>query len=70
MFYENRKKNTRKMFRVLSCVINKIISNYVCIDYLDSEKSKLSDLLLGVFKRYKYLDKDYDNVLGYGIPDL
>ena len=35
------------MFRVLSCVIYTIISNYVCIDYLGSEKAKLSGLHLG-----------------------
>ena len=53
------------MFRVLSCVIYTIISNYVCIDYLGAEKTKLSDLRLGVAGRYKHLDKDYDNVLGF-----
>ena len=58
------------MFRVLSCVIYTIIRKYVCIDYLGSEKSKLSDLRLGVSGRYKHLDKDYENVLGFGIPDL
>ena len=58
------------MSRVLSCVIYKIISNYVCIDYLGSEKSKLSDLRLGVSGRYKNLDKNYVNVLGFGIPYL
>ena len=34
------------------------------------EKSTLSDLRLGVSGRYKHLDKNYDNVLGFGIPDL
>ena len=58
------------MLRVLSCVIYTIIRKYVCIDYLGSEKSKLSDLCLGVYRRYKHLDKNYDNVLGFGIPYL
>ena len=58
------------MFGVLSCVIYKIISKYVCIDNLGYEKSKLSDLRLGVLGRYKNLDKNYDNVLGIGIPHL
>ena len=58
------------MFRVLSCVIYTIIRKYVCIDYLDNEKSKLSDLRLGVSGRYKHIDTDYDNILGFGIPDL
>ena len=62
-------KNTKKMFRVLSCVIYTIISKYVCIYYLGYEKEKLSDLCLGVSGRYKNLDKNYDNVLGFGIPD-
>ena len=36
IFYETR-KNPKKVFKVLSCVLYKIISNYVCIDYLSSE---------------------------------
>ena len=36
MFYETRQKK-QKIFKVLSCVIYTIISNYVCIDYLVSE---------------------------------
>ena len=31
MFYETR-KNPKKIFKVLSCVIYTIISNYFCID--------------------------------------
>ena len=58
------------MFRVLSCVIYTIISKYVCIDYLGSEKSKLSYLRLGFTGRYKTFDKNYDKVLRFGIPDL
>ena len=38
MFYETRKINAKKMFKVLSCVIYTIISSYVCIDYLGYEK--------------------------------
>ena len=34
MFYETRSDNTKKVFRVLSCVIYNKIKNYVCIDYL------------------------------------
>ena len=58
------------MFIVLSCVIYTIISIYVCIDYLGYEKSKLCDLRLGVAGSYKNLGKKYDNILGFGIPDL
>ena len=58
------------MFRVLSCVIYTILSKYVFIDYLGYEKAKLSYLCLGVSGRYKHLVKNYDNVLGVGIPDI
>ena len=57
------------MFKVLSCVIYTIIKNYVCIDYLGSEIF-LSDLRLGQGGSYKHFNKIYDNVLGFGIPDL
>ena len=58
------------MFRVLSCVIYTIISNCVCIDYLGSDKSKLSYLRLGVGGLYKHCGEKYDNVLVFGITDL
>ena len=70
IFYESGKNIISKLFIVLSCVIYTIISKYVCIDYLGSEKLKLSDLRLGVSGRYKHLDKNYDNILGFRIPDL
>ena len=63
-------RNPKKMFKVLSCVIYKIIRNYVCIDYLGSDNFLKSDLRLGPGGSYKYFNKSYDNVLGFGIPDL
>ena len=65
-----RKKNPKKIFIVLSCVIYTIINNYVCIDYLGSERKKLSELRLGSSGSYKHANKSYDNALGIGIPDL
>ena len=55
---------------MLSSVLYTIIGKYVCIDYLGSEKSKLSDLHLGYTGKNKHNDTDYENVLGIGIPDL
>ena len=55
MFYETR-KNTKKYFKVLSCVIYTIISHYVCIDYLACESKFLSEPPVGtggVFKNKK-----------------
>ena len=56
------------MFRVLSCVIYTIIGKYVCIDYLGSDKSKLSDLRLGCTGKNKHNGMDYNNLFGIGIP--
>ena len=39
MFYETR-NNPKKYFKVLSCVIYTVISNYACIDYLACEQKK------------------------------
>ena len=36
--YEHGRYSTRKMFKVLSCVVYTIIDKYVCIDYLCTEK--------------------------------
>ena len=47
VFYELGNTNPRKMFKVLSCVIYKIIDRYVCIDYLGTEIKKMSELRLG-----------------------
>ena len=62
------KKNPKKVFKVLSCVIYKIIRNYVYIDYLASELKKVNHLLVleGDTNKTK---KSYDNILGIGIPD-
>ena len=70
IFYENGKTIIRKLFRVLSCVIYTIIDKYVCIDYLGSEKSKLSDLKIGCTGSSKHNGLDYKNLLGIGIPYL
>ena len=63
-------KNAKRIFKVLSCVIYTIIRNYLCIDYVGYEKTKLSDLRLGVSGSYKNPGKKYDNVLGSAITDL
>ena len=62
-------KSSKKMFRVLSCAIYIIVSNYVCIDYLGYEK-KLSTLSLGPGGCHKNFNKSYDSVLVIGIPYL
>ena len=46
IFYETR-ENPGKVFKVLSCVIYTIISNYLCIYYLASESKKLIELPVG-----------------------
>ena len=68
MFYVTR-KNSKKAFKVLSCVIYKITSNYVCID-LACEYKFLSELPVGTGGGFKHGNKSYDRILGIGIPDL
>ena len=63
-------KFIRKLFRILSSVICTIIKKYVCIDYLGSEKSKLSYLKIGCTGSSKHNGMDYNNILGIGIPYL
>ena len=58
------------MFKVLSCVVYAIIDRYVCIDYLDTEIKKISQLKLGRSLETIHEDKDYDNLFGIGIPDI
>ena len=70
IFYESGEKNAKKIFRVLSCVIYTIIDKYVCIDYLGSKKSKLSDLKIGRTGSSKHHGMYYNNLFGIGIPDL
>ena len=69
MFYETR-KNPKKFFKVLSCAIYTILSNYVCIDYLASELKTLSVLRVGSGGGYKHEEKNYDTILEIGIPYL
>ena len=70
VFYELGNINSRKMFKVLSCVIYKIIDRYVCIDYLGTEKKKISELRLGFTFSSKHDGMDYNNLFGIGIPDI
>ena len=69
MFYETR-KNTKKVFKVLSCVIYKIISNSICIDYLASGPKQLRELPVSYEGVFKHKNKGYDKILGIGIPYL
>ena len=70
VFYELGNTNPRKMFKVLSCVIYKIIDRYVCIDYLGTEIKKISELRLGCTLKTKHEGMDYDNLFGINIPDI
>ena len=58
------------MFKVLSCVIYTIIDKYVCIDYLGTDKNKISELKIACTGSSKHDGMDYNNLFGIGIPDL
>ena len=70
MFYETRKNNSKKLFKVLSFVIYNIISNYVCIDCLGSENFFKVIYVLVLVGGLKHFNESYDKILGFGIPDL
>ena len=63
-------KKPDEIFKVLSCVIYTIISNYVFIDYLGSESKELSEIGLSSDGRFKHVNKSYDDILGIEIQDL
>ena len=69
IFFENRKKCKENVQSIKLCNIYNY-KKLCCIDYLGYEKTKLSDLPLGGAGSYKHIDKKYDNILGFGIPDL
>ena len=54
MFYDTISYNTKKAFRVLSCVIYTIIKNYACIDYLAYQLKK-GEITVGSKQREKVL---------------
>ena len=55
---------------MLSFVIQTLISNYVCIDYLACESKKRSLLPVGTEGGFKHGNKSYDKILGIIIPYL
>ena len=67
--YETR-KNPKRYFKVLSCVIYTIINHYVCIDYLACEQIKLSGLPVVSGGVFKHRNKSYGKILGIGVPNL
>ena len=54
---------------MLSCVVYTIIDNYVCIEYLCTER-KISELKLGNSLITRHEDQGYNNLFGIGIPDI
>ena len=47
-----------------------IIDRYIFIDYLGTEKKKISELRLGYILKIKHEGMDYDNLFGIVIPDI
>ena len=68
MFFDHGKKMQKTFQSVELCNIYKY--KQLCFYWLFRFREKNSDLRLGVAGNYKHLDKKYDNVLGFGIPDM
>ena len=66
MFYNTRAD--KKAYRVLSCDINTMIKNYVCIYYLACQLKKVNGMPVvpGGVSKHGY--KSFDRILGIGIP--
>ena len=62
--------STKKVFKVLSCVVYTMIEKYVCIDYLCTLNKRLIEIKIGTTFLHKHDDKDYSNLFGIGIPDI
>ena len=70
MIYELGSYSTKKVFKVLSCVLYTMIEKYVCIDYLCTLNKILSELNIGTTLLNKHDDQDNNNLFGIGIPDI
>ena len=44
MLYDNRTKNPTEVYRVLSCVLNYFIENYVCTDFICFQSKTISNI--------------------------
>ena len=44
IFYENNGLKTKKVYRVLSCVVYYLIEDYVCIDYISCQPETLCSI--------------------------
>ena len=66
MFYETKRKNIIKVYRVLSCVIYSVIENYFCIDYISCH----SKTLIVISSDKIFEEASYYGLIGIGIPSL
>ena len=62
-FYETETNNTIKVYRVFSCVLDSVVDNYVCIEYLCCRYKTLSVL----FSHQISQEESYNGLLGIGI---
>ena len=60
MIYALGSYSTKKVFKVLSCVVYTMIEKYVCIDYLCKFKKRLSELKIGTTLLHKHDDQNYN----------
>ena len=62
MIYENNVKDRKTVYRVLCCVFNTLIDNYVCIDYLSCQSKTLCDISSNpTFKDTRFLVETIDS---------
>ena len=66
VIYENSGKYIRKVYIVLSCVVDTIIDNCVCIDYLSCKSKKFC----GISSNPTFKETSFNLLLGISIPEL
>ena len=66
MIYQNNGEITKRLYRVLRCVVYSLIDNYFCIEYLSCQSKMLSDISCNP----TFEDMSFNISLGIGITSL
>ena len=66
LIYGNNEKDTKTVYRVLSCVVYTLIDNYVCIDYLSCQPKQICE----ISSNPSFKETIFNLLLGIDIPEL
>ena len=66
MIYQNNGEITKRLYRVLRCVVYSLIDNYFCIEYLLCQ----SKILIPISSNPPFEKTSFNILLDIGIPEL